>query len=313
MKGLINKVLKGLSWRLLRWRTGSVFWNKVLSVVEFYAYHNRVPNLVRPKSFNEHMLKLKVSSELGSALRTRISDKEYLKDYVRERVGDQFNVRTITVLHSIDAARNYQYPDRCVIKPTHMSAQVILRTSGHDGIDFDKVSSWFSCDFYKHCRELNYRALTPKVIVEEFVDFSGNGQVPEDYKIFCFYGKPKFIQVDAGRFSGDHRRRFYTPEWDPLPFSITYPLGADVPRPNNLDAMLHVAERLSQGLSSIRVDLYSNGESCLVGEMTNCHGSAREHFIPPSADVAAGRFFRDPDLDPTLAFSKLGTGNQPSH
>ena len=38
--------------------------------------------------------------------------------------------------------------------------------------------------------------------------------------------------------------------------------------------MLAVATSLSGHFNFVRIDLYSNGEECLVGEITNCPGGA---------------------------------------
>jgi len=39
--------------------------------------------------------------------------------------------------------------------------------------------------------------------------------------------------------------------------------------------------------SFVRVDLYSNGEKCLVGEITNCSENAGGQFIPKSGEQVA--------------------------
>lgn len=39
---------------------------------------------------------------------------------------------------------------------------------------------------------------------------------PADYKVSCFNGEPKLIEVHRGRFS-DHTCDYFTPSWEPLP------------------------------------------------------------------------------------------------
>ena len=71
---------------------------------------------------------------------------------------------------------------------------------------------------------------------------------------------------------------------------MVYPRAdRDIPKPANLREMLDVAGRLSAGFDFVRVDLYSDSSSCLVGEITNCHGNARQRFIPPSAELTASK------------------------
>jgi TupA-like ATPgrasp len=60
-----------------------------------------------------------------------------------------------------------------------------------------------------------------------------------------------------------------------MPFTIHYPRSRrNVEKPKNLERMLEVARLLSRHFNFVRVDLYSNGEECLVGGITNCPGGA---------------------------------------
>ena len=52
-------------------------------------------------------------------------------------------------------------------------------------------------------RESQYQNLKPSIIIEHLV-----GENPKDYKIFCYQGKAKCIQVDSDRFS-NHMRSFF--------------------------------------------------------------------------------------------------------
>ena len=49
--------------------------------------------------------------------------------------------------------------------------------------------------------------------------------------------------------------------------------------------MILAAEKLAEDFDYIRVDMYSNGESFLVGELTNVHGNAHEKIIKGDVDL----------------------------
>ena len=53
--------------------------------------------------------------------------------------------------------------------------------------------------------------------------------------------------------------------------------------------MVMVAEKLSMELDFVRIDLYSNGQKCLVGEITNCHAAATQNFVPLNAEEKASK------------------------
>jgi teichuronopeptide biosynthesis TupA-like protein len=249
----------------------------IVALTNFYRCHGRLPR-DEGGEFNDALYWLKVSGQLKDPARVRTTDKALLKEYVREHLGDEYNVPMIAVLDTPAETRAFSYPADCVIKPTHMSGEIIMRTMGSP-IDFDKIDTWFKTNYYCHkwgWREQNYKALQPRVIVEPLI--FGRRSV-EDYKVFCVSGAPKAIQVDLDR-STHHTRCLYALTWEMLPYSLCYPIGRGVDRPKNLDEMLRVSSRLASAFNFVRVDLYTDGQKVYVGELTHCHGNAQEHILP---------------------------------
>lgn len=267
------------------------FGDKIFGFMLFVAKHKRLPSRER-RVFNDCLYALKTSKEIVDPLRIFISDKEYLKLYVKATVGDAFNVPTIGIVRSVEELHEFSFPRTCCIKPTHASGLVILRRND-EPIDRAEIVRWFSINYYRVYRERNYKYLKPKIVIEELLF---GGDVVLDYKIFCFNGDPRLIQVDVDRY-GHHKRKLFTIAWDEVPCSMLYerslePLGM----PANLDTMLDLARKLSAGFSVIRIDMYSDGKSCFVGEITNCHGNASEVFIPRHYEkIVSDIIFRSPD------------------
>ncbi len=119
-----------------------------------YRKHRRWPG--DALLWNDVRYRIKTSNEILDPLSVFVSDKEHGKHYVKAIVGDEHNV------------------------PTHASAEVILRRSG-EPIDRERIKRWFALNYFAG-REINYRLLRPKVIVEPLIFDSDN---VEDYKIFC--------------------------------------------------------------------------------------------------------------------------------
>lgn len=262
------------------------------SWLRFRQKHGRNPRRGIDGSCVDHLYRLKVDGSLLDPLRQFVSDKEYVKRYVSATIGPQFTVETIEVLKSDSDIDRFTLPRMpCVVKPTHLSGRVSTYSTPEQEVNRGQLKVWLGTNYYLKQREQNYRYLRPKIIVEEF--FSPDGKtVPNDYKVFCFFGVPKFIQVDIDRF-GNHLRNFYDPEWRRLKLSYKRPgcERSDV-EPPALAKMLEIAEELSQPFSFIRVDLYSIGDEVRVGELTNCPESANSSFQPLAADIAIGKMFR---------------------
>jgi hypothetical protein len=259
------------------------FGDRVVSYIEFAIRHRRLPT--QKLIFNDVLYQIKTTNEILNPLRIFVSDKEFVKLYVKALLDDKYNVPTIAVLESKEQVDSFKFPDSCCIKPTQASGKVIIRKNG-EYINIDEIKKWFSINYYRIGREANYKTLKPKIIIEPLI--FGNANV-EDFKFFCFNGEPMFIQVDIDRF-GNHRRKYFDTNWKELDFSIIYP-KSDKPfvKPSNFDEMMSVAKVLSGHFSMIRVDIYSDGNKLYVGELTNVSENAGGNFIPPKAELAASK------------------------
>ncbi len=251
--------------------------------MQFALRHERLPT--KSLLFNDVLYRIKVSEEILDPLRVFVTDKEFVKLYVKAMVGEQYIVPTIKILRSIAEVESYDFPSSCCIKPTHASGTIIIRRN-NEPVDLEKIKAWFSVNHYQSGREANYKSLKAKVIVEPMVfdDFN-----VVDYKVFCYGGKPRLIQVDIDRHI-DHTRKYFDTQWNELDFSMTYRrCPRDLEKPDNLEEMLEIAAKLSEDISFVRVDMYSDCKNCKVGEITNCSESATGIFMPASAEKIASQ------------------------
>lgn len=247
----------------------------------FLSKHRRLPG--NEMLWNDVLYRLKTTDEIIDPLRVFVSDKELVKIYIKATIGDEYNVPTIAVLRSPAQVDSFEFPARCIIKPTHASAQYILRRHG-EPVDRERIRKWFNLNYYFAGRERNYETLRPKVIVEPLVFDSAD---LSDYRFFCFNGVPKLIQVDMDRHT-HHTRKILDTEWREQDFSILYPRSPKVlPRPDTLPEMLRVASALSAPFSFVRIDLYSDNQRVIAGEITNVSANAGGVFRPLSAERKA--------------------------
>jgi len=277
---LLNWALPKLRRRVLPHnRFGDNLYHRLL----FLSKHRRLPS--NQMLWNDVLFRLKTSDEIQDPLRVFVSDKELVKTYIKATVGDEYNVPTIAVLHSPDQVDGFDFPERCIIKPTHASAQYILRRQG-EPIDRERIKAWFRMNYYKAGREVNYKTLKPKVIVEPLAFDSSD---LTDYRFFCVNGVPKLIQLDMDRHTR-HTRKLFDPEWREHDFCILYPKSDRViPRPDTLAEMLRVARALSAPFSFVRIDLYSDGQRVICGEITNVSANAGGIFNPLSSEKKASK------------------------
>lgn len=288
MKTYLRLCLRQLFHGLIHIVPKTALGDRIITFVRFVRAHKRLPG--NSNLISDYLFLRRHSSDGSSPLRAYVSDKSYVKDFVTAKVGNTFNVPTLALLQSLDEARRFEFPERCCIKPTHLSGEVILRDRGQD-IDFSRIEKWLTRNFYTLGREKNYRYLEPKLIIEPLIfDAIDN----EDYKFFCFQGQAKFVQVDVDRHTR-HTRVYFDRDWQQQDFSILKPrTEKNISKPENFDAMLRVADTLSQNFEFIRVDLYTDGDQIYVGELTNWPENGNGYFVPPESEILASRLLFEP-------------------
>jgi len=269
------------------------FGDKIYSLINFYFNHKKFPS--KKKLFNDYLYKLKTTNEILNPLRIYISDKENVKKFINTSIGKKYNIPTYKILKKKGQILKYNFPSKCVIKPTHMSGEVIIRKKG-EKINLNKILNWLTLNYYNRSREVNYKNLKPKIIVEKLLFNDDN---LKDYKFFCYNGEPKIIQVDIDRYANfgkNHKRKFLDINWKDLKFSILYPrYKKKIRKPKNLNKMISIVRKLAlrSRLGFIRIDTYSNDKSFYVGEMTNIHGNCSEHFFPKKSEKKASKIIFD--------------------
>jgi len=152
------------------------------------------------------------------------------------------------------------------------------------------VDVWMTQNyFYRigHFPEWAYKNIKPIVLIEELM-YDDSGQLPADYKFFMVYGKCEFIQVDNSRFE-KHTRDLFDSKWSRLEIVNVYPNSKEtILRPEHLEEMLRIAERLSSELDFVRVDLYQTSNGVKFGELTNYPGGGMEEYHPAEYGKSLG-------------------------
>ncbi len=268
MKHLVKTMLKSLP----RNRWGDY----LFSIAHFYVAHRRLPKQSEKGLINDYFFHLKNSSEFDLAIRQFTSDKHLVKIFVAGLVGEQYVPKTLALLESEEALRNFVPSEPCVIKPTHLSGVVAFGTPGV-ALSQEEVSELAACfrrNFYDESRARNYRDLRGRLIVEEVVD---DPESIRDYKVFCWQGEPRFIQVDTDRHQS-HKRNLYDCNWEPLPVRYNFDHAPLEPRPERLEEMLDLARTLAKPCTSIRDDFYITSGGLYVGELTHCPEQGHGRF-----------------------------------
>ena len=240
-----------------------------------------------PKTFNEKVQWLKIHDR--NRRYVQLADKYSVRAFVEKKIGKGF-LNDLLGFYQTPAEIDWAaLPDRFVFKVTHGSGMNIL-VNDKSALDQPKTVAqlrrWLKTDYSRKGREWVYRDSPRKIIAERFLS-DATGQIPQDYKVFCFNGEPQYIQVDLDRF-GHHRRVFFDADWHRQPFTILHETyDGDVPQPLHLPAMMEAARILAQDIPFVRVDFYALPK-LVFGEMTFYPGNGTGSFEPPDWDLRLG-------------------------
>lgn len=110
-----------------------------------------------------------------------------------------------------------------------------------------------------------------------------------DYKVFCFNGEPRMIEVDYNRFKG-HLRNLYSTDWRRIDAVLKYPSDPEreFAKPEVLDELKELCRKVSAGIPHVRSDFFIIDNKIYFGELTFFHGSGYEKTTPEEFDKTIG-------------------------
>lgn len=249
-------------------------------------------NLEDPKTFDEKIQWLKLYDK--DPRRTTLSDKYAVREWVKKTIGEKYLIPLLGAWDSFDEIDFDKLPSRFVLKANHASGWNLIVT---DKAKLDiksarrKFNRWMNTDFaFIEGFELQYHNIKRKIIAEKFIENGGNNLF--DYKFYCFNGKPEFIEYIGDRLTGQPRVMFLSTDWTPEIFTDgIYPEFDEVPpKPECLEELVKLAEKLCKGFPFVRVDLYVLDDGSIkFGEMTFTPGSGKHStWNPPEYATIIG-------------------------
>lgn len=229
-------------------------------------------DLEHPITFDEKIQWMKIYDK--NPLKKLLADKVKVRDYIKNEIGECYLVPVIGIVDFFDQIDFNDLPNRFVLKCSHGSGwNEIVKDKAK--MDIPKVKRnfdyWMSLDYaFFSGFEMHYKGMDRKILIEQYVEQPDGNLF--DYKIHCFMGIPRIIQVIGDRNVSNHtaREAFYDIHWQRLnvTLGVYKQYENEVPRPSKLDEMIAIAEKLSKQFQYVRVDLYEIENKVKFGECT---------------------------------------------
>lgn len=261
----------------------------------YFLRMGKMLHLNPPVTYNEKLQWLKLHDRHPEY--TQMVDKAMAKEYAAGIIGNEYIIPTLGVWDKFEDIDFDTLPNQFVLKCTHDSGGLVL-CKDKQSLDIvmakKKINASLRKNYFYGTREYPYKNVKPCILAEKYM-IDESGIELKDYKIFCFNGEPRFIEVDFERFI-KHKRNIYTVDWALMDLEIKYPSDRKkiVSKPSQLKTMLNIASKLSKGLPHVRVDLYVVYDKVYFGELTFFHESGMAGFKPKEWESIIGEWLKLP-------------------
>lgn len=220
-----------------------------------------------PKKFNEKLQWLKLYDR--KPIYTIMVDKYRVKQWVVNKIGEQYVNSTLAVYNAVDEINLDELPEQFVLKCNHDSGSVVICK---DKASFDletakrKLDAAMKKNFYWEAREWPYKNVQHVILADGYLD-DHLGDELRDYKFYCFNGEPKIVYcTNKGR---DIYENFYDMDFNPIDISHGFRrFEPEITKPDGFETMKKNAALLSAGIPFVRVDFNEVEGQVLFGEFT---------------------------------------------
>lgn len=287
----IIKIPKVLILFLVKSRFFRILPDSVYLKIQYRLSTNDKLTLANPVTFNEKLQWLKLNDR--KSWYPSIVDKFEVRKFVSKKIGSTYLVPLINKWNKFEDINFEKLPNQFVLKTTHDSGGVVV-CKNKDQLDFKKakkiLNKSLETNYFHVEREWPYKNIKPQIICEKLL-IDDNHDDLRDYKLLCFNGEAKIIQVISERSPKSFKVNYFNRAWEPLNIKRRrYEASKKhIPTPMNLNDMIKISEKLSEGIPFARIDLYEVNNKIYFGEITLYPASGFMDFLYKEDDIKLGK------------------------
>jgi hypothetical protein len=291
----MNRIITAIRQRLFLFliKNSKAIKNDKLYVFLFYLFATgRRLSFRNPKRYSEKLQILKVKENTDPHLGDLV-DKFKVRSIISAKIGDKYLNEIYSDYNSSENLDFNTIPYPCVIKTTHDSGTVFPLLNKPDEATILKIRETLkiklSANYFWKGRETPYKYATPKIICEKYL-FEPNFDSLIDYKIFCFNGKVKLLQVTSVKDKIQYVN-YYDEYKKPIDIrSGGYSENIQFSLPKAIDEMFALAKDLSRSICHVRIDFYYINNNIIFGEYTFHSDGGLLRFSDDNFDFVMGEY-----------------------
>ena len=248
----------------------------------------KILNLKKPQTFCDKLNWLKLNNINPEY--TKLVDKIAVRDYLIKKIGKDICIPLLGTYNCYEDIDFDRLPDKFVIKCSHDSGSTkIIQDKAL--INHKELSSFFNNRLrqnpYFLGREYPYKDVIPRICIEEYMVSEENSDL-NDYKFFCFDGKPEILFIATER-SSNCKFDFYDMDFNHLDIINIHPQSnLVINKPINFEQMKELVSNLSEGMKFVRIDLYEINGKIYFGEFTFFHAGGFWPMKPDEWEIKLG-------------------------
>lgn len=263
----------------------------------------RPVNIKTPKFFSEKMYWLKYFMYNDSPLVAQCYNKYEVREYVKSKGLSHILNELYGVWDSIEEIDWASLPEEYVMKISNgYAGHVFKRKNTNLNIASAKKILTDTKRKYSYFFSLTgdiFAGNTKQHIICERMLHSNLGYTaPEDFKFYCFNGKPLFIDYMFNREGGSSFNEFFVDinlnDRNELEGNA---IAGTFEAPKCMGEMLEIAKILSEDFPFVRVDLYVENERPIFGELTftpfHKQTKESEYELGALLDISNLEFYED--------------------
>lgn len=279
MSGFVNTIKETFTYRYLK----ELFLKWVVTVAPekevdrcYFASFGKHCNLKEPQNLIEKIYWMELYTDVS--LWTKCADKLRVREYVEECGLTEYMPKLYGSWNRAEEIDFDSLPISFVIKANNGcgTVRVVNDKSQLDTKTLRKeMRQWLKLPFGYSNAQIHYTKIKPCILAEEvltndYLQLSPTSMA--DFKVWCINGIPLSIQITYNRKKYSHDVDLYDTDWNRMLDHLCSQAHKNeevlFPKPDCLEEMLNVAQKLSSPFPQVRVDFYIVNSKPVIGELT---------------------------------------------
>lgn len=246
------------------------YFPKLCSKIIYFKHRGKWPNFKDPKGLSEIILSQILTGEINNY--SDYVDKVKVRTYIEKLGFADYLPELYGVWDSPEEIDFSLLPDAFALKTNHGSGShhhYLCKTKKNlnkqEAVNIINTALSITME----PSEPQYSLIDRKCFAEELIIDDSGGEFPIDYKFMCCGGEVKCIFLCGERTTTGVKYKTYNLNWEPIEWILDYTRSnLEYKKPQKLDAMLAIAQRIAADFKQVRVDLYHANEGRIfIGEL----------------------------------------------